>query len=136
MTRSRPLLPLALLLPLSLTMAFRQSPLVDPAPVDIPAGMTAVPVGKAVKAALLGRGWVVSNDQSDGVDGTLKGNGYAAKIHVAFDPRQVKITCVDSAHLKYEVKKDGEHLIHTHDMGWMKFLGGDIARHLELIPAN
>lgn len=136
MTRSRPLLPLALLLPLSLTMAFRQSRLVDPAPVDVPTGMTLVQVGKAVKAALLGRGWVGSNDQPDGVDGTLKGNGYAAKIHVAFDPRQVKITCVDSTYLEYEVRKDGERLIHTNDMGWMKFLGGDIARHLELIPAN
>ena len=84
MARSRLLL--LLLLPLLLmTMAFRQSPLVDPAPIDVPSGMTAVQVSKAVKAALLGRGWVVSNDQAAGVDGTLNGNDYVAKIHVAFD---------------------------------------------------
>ncbi len=137
MTRSRPMLLLALLLPLLLlTMGFRQSPLVDPAPIDAPAGMTAVQVSKAVKAALLGRGWVVSNEQPDGVDGTLNGNDYMAKIHVAFDTRQVKITYVDSTHLKYAVQKNGERLIHTNYMGWMKFLSGDIARNLELISAN
>ena len=87
MTRSRLLL--LLLLPmLLLTMAFRQSPLVDPMPIDVPSGMTAVQVSKAVRAGLLGRGWVVSNDRADGVDGTLNGRNYVAKIHVAFDTRQ------------------------------------------------
>ncbi len=135
MARSRLLL--LLLLPLLLmTMAFRQSPLVDPAPIDVPSGMTAVQVSKAVKAALLGRGWVVSNDQAAGVDGTLNGNDYVAKIHVAFDTAQVKITYVGSTHLKYEVKKNGARLIHSNYLGWMKFLSGDIARNLELISAN
>ncbi len=135
MTRSRLLL--LLLLPLLLlTMAFRQSPLVDPAPIDVPSGMTAVQVSKAVKAGLLGRGWVVSNDQVDGVDGTLNGHDYVAKIHIAFDTRQVKVTYVDSTHLKYAVKKNGERLIHSNYAGWMKFLSGDIARNLELISAN
>ena len=135
MTRSRLLL--LLLLPLLLlTMAFRQTPLVDPAPLDVPNGMTAVQVSKAVKAALLGRGWVVSNDQAAGVDGTLNGNDYVANIHVAFGTAQVKITYVDSTHLKYAVKKNGQRLIHTNYMGWMKFLSGDIARNLQLISAN
>lgn len=135
MTRSRLLL--LLLLPLLLlTMAFRQSPLVDPAPIDVPSGMTAVQVSKSVKAALLGRGWVVSNDQADGVDGTLNGKDYVAKIHVAFDVKQVKITYVDSTHLKYEVKANGQRLIHSNYIGWMKFLSGDIARNLELVSAN
>lgn len=133
--RSRLLL--LLLLPLLLlTMGFRQSPLVDPAPIDVPSGMTAVQVSKAVKAGLLGRGWVVSNDQEDGVDGTLNGNDYVAKIHVAFDTKQVKISYVDSTHLKYEVKKNGERLIHSNYMGWMKYLSDDIARDMQLISAN
>jgi hypothetical protein len=133
MMRSRLLLLLPLLL---LTMAFRQSPLVDPAPIDVPSGMTAVQVSKAVRAGLLGRGWVVSNDQADGVDGTLNGRNYVARIHVAFDTRQVRITYVDSTHLKYAVKKNGVRLIHSNYMGWMKFLSGDIARNLELISAH
>lgn len=133
--RSRWLL-LVLLPLLLLTMGFRQSPLVDPAPIDVPSGMTAVQVSKAVKAGLLGRGWVVSNDQADGVDGTLNGKNYVAKIHVAFDTKQVKITYVDSTHLKYEVKKNGERLIHSNYMGWMKYLSDDIARDMQLISAN
>jgi hypothetical protein len=59
-----------------------------------------------------------------------------ARIHVAFDTRQVRITYVDSTHLKYEVKSNGERLIHSNYMGWMKFLSGDIARNLELISAH
>jgi hypothetical protein len=135
MRRSRWLL--LLLLPmLLLTMAFRQAPLVDPAPIDVPAAMSSVQVSKAVKGALLGRGWVVSNEQADGVDGTLNGNDYVAKIHVAFDTRQIRVTYVDSTNLKYEVKKNGERLIHTNYMGWMKYLTGDIGRNLQLISAN
>lgn len=135
MKRSRLVL-LALLPLLLLTMGFRQAPLVDPAPIDVPAGMTAVQVGKAVKAALLGRGWVVGNTQQNGVDGTLNGNDYVAKIHVAFDTSKVQISYVDSSNLKYEVKNNGERLIHTNYVGWMKYLSGDIARNLELISAN
>ena len=135
MPRSRLLL--VLLLPLLLlTMAFRQTPLVDPPPINVPAGMTSVQVGKAVKGALIGRGWVPSNERDDGVDATLTGNDYTAKIHIAFDTRQVKITYVDSTHLKYEVKKDGTRMIHVNYMGWMRYLTQDIGRNLQLISAN
>jgi hypothetical protein len=135
MPRSRLLL--VLLLPLLLlTMAFRQTPLVDPPPINVPAGMTSVQVGKAVKGALIGRGWAPSNEHADGVDATLTGNDYTAKIHVAFDTKQVKITYVDSTHLKYEVKKDGTRMIHVNYMGWMRYLSQDIGRNLQLISAN
>lgn len=135
MQRSRLLL--LLLLPmLLLTMAFRQSPLVDPAPISVPAGLTTVQVGKAVKAALIGRGWAVTAEHADGIDSTLTGNDYSARIHVAFDTTQVKISYVDSTNLKYEVKRDGERLIHTNYIGWMRFLSGDIGRNMQLISAN
>jgi hypothetical protein len=134
MPRSRLLL--LLLLPmLLLTMAFRQSPLVDPAPISVPAGLTAMQVGKAVKAALIGRTWVVTAENADGVDASLNGKDYQAKIHVAFDTHQVKITYAGSTHLKYEVKKDGTRLIHTNYLNWMNFLRGDIGRDLQLLSA-
>ena len=98
--------------------------------------MTAVQVSKAVKAGLLGRGWVVSNEQADGVDGTLNGNDYVAKVRMAFEVKPVKISYVEGTHLKYEVKKNAEHLIHSNYMGWMKYLSDDIARDLQLISAN
>ncbi|MFC5527463.1 hypothetical protein ACFPPA_17100 [Rhodanobacter ginsengisoli] len=134
MPRSRWLL--VLLLPLLLlTMAFRQTPLIDPPPIKVPAGMSAIQVNKAVKAALVGRGWAVTAEQADGVDARLTGNDYTASIHVAFDTQQVKISYVDSTNLKYKVKRDGERLIHVNYMGWMRYLSGDIGRDLELVSA-
>lgn len=134
MPRSRLLL---LLLPLLLlTMAFRQKPLIDPPPIAVPAGLSAVQVGKAVKGGLIGRGWAVTAEQADGVDATLTGNDYTAKIHVAFDTKQVSIRYVDSSNLKYEVKKNGQRMIHTNYMGWMRYLSDDIGRNLQLISAG
>jgi hypothetical protein len=135
MPRSR-LLSLLLLPLLLLTMAFRQVPLADPPPIDVPAGLTAVQVSKAVKGALVGRGWAVTSERADGIDSTLTGNDYTANIHVAFDTRQIKITYVGSTNLKYEVKKNGQRMIHTNYMGWMRYLSGDIGRDLELISAG
>lgn len=135
MLRSRFLL--ALLLPLLLlTMGFRQSPLVDPAPISVPAGLTDVQVGKAVKAALIGRGWTVTGDQPGSASASLSRDEWMAKIRVDYDTKQVQIRYVDSSHLKYEVKRDGTRLIHSNYMGWMKFLSGDIGRNLELISAT
>lgn len=133
----RPKLLVLLLLPLLLmTMAFRQVPLADPAPISVPPGLTDVQVSKAVKAALIGRGWIVSGEQPGNVDATLNGNDYVARIKVSYDTRQVQIAYVGSTNLKYEVKRDGTRLIHTNYMGWMKYLSGDIGRDLELISAS
>ena len=135
MVRSRFLL--VLLLPLLLlTMAFRQSPLVDPAPISVPAGMTDVQVSKAVRAALMGRGWTIAGEQPGTVNASLSRDNWVAKIRVDYDTRKVQIRYVDSTHLKYEVKRDGTRLIHSNYMGWMQYLSGDIGRNLELISAN
>lgn len=134
MFRSRFLL--VLLLPLLLlTMAFRQSPLVDPAPIAVPTGMNDVQVGKAVKAALLGRGWTVTDEQAGSTGAQLSRDQWVARIRVDFDTKQVRIRYVDSTNLKYEVKRDGTRLIHSNYMGWMQYLSGDIGRNLELISA-
>lgn len=134
MSRSRLLL---WMLPLLLlTMAFGRAPLVNPPPVAVPSGLDTMQVGKAVKGALVGRGWMLSAEQVDGVDGTLHGSDYTAKIHVAFDTRQVSITYVDSTHLKYEVKRNGQRMIHSNYMNWMRFLTQDIARNLQLVKNN
>lgn len=135
MFRSRYLL--VLLLPLLLlTMAFRQSPLVDPPPISVPSGLNAVQVGKAVKAALIGRGWTVTEQQDGSVSASLSRDEWVAKIRVDYSVEKVQIRYVDSTNLKYEVKRDGTRLIHSNYMGWMKFLSGDIGRNLELISAT
>ena len=115
MFRSR-FLPVLLLPLLLLTMAFRQSPLVDPAPIAVPAGMTDVQVGKAVKGALLGRGWTVTDQQAGSISAQLSRDEWVAKIRVDFDTRQVQILYVDSKNLNHEVKRDGSRLIHSNYM--------------------
>jgi hypothetical protein len=135
MSRYRPLL--LLLLPLLLlTMGFRQSPLVDPAPISVPAGLTAVQVAKGVRAALIGRGWTVTGQQDGSVSASLSRNEWVAKIRVDYTTAQVQIRYVDSTNLKYKVKRDGTRLIHSNYMGWMQYLSGDIGRNLELISAT
>lgn len=135
MFRCRPLL--LLLLPLLLlTMGFRQAPLVDPAPISVPAGLTAVQVAKGVRAALIGRGWTVTGQQDGSVSASLSRNEWVAKIRVDYTTAQVQIRYVDSTNLKYKVKRDGTRLIHSNYMGWMQYLSGDIGRNLELISAT
>jgi hypothetical protein len=135
MSRYRPLL--LLLLPLLLlTMGFRQSPLVDPAPISVPAGLTAVQVAKGVRAALIGRGWTVTGQQDGSVSASLSRNEWVAKIRVDYTAAQAQIRYVDSTNLKYKVKRDGTRLIHSNYMGWMQYLSGDIGRNLELISAT
>jgi hypothetical protein len=134
MSRSRMLLwMLPLLLP---TMAFGRAPLVDPPPIAVPDNLNTMQVAKVVKAALIGRGWQVSAEQANGVDGTLHGNDYTAQIHVAFDNRKISITYVDSKNLKYEVKSNGQRMIHSNYMNWMRFLTQDIGRNLQLVGSS
>ncbi|HEY0197464.1 MAG TPA: hypothetical protein VGC19_02840 [Rhodanobacter sp.] len=131
MLRSRLLL---VMLPLLLLiMGFGRAPLVNPPPVAVPSGLNAMQVGKAVKGALIGRGWVVNAEQADGVDATLHGHDYTAKIHVTFDASKVSISYVDSSNLKYEVKRNGQRMIHSNYMNWMRFLTEDIGRNLQLM---
>lgn len=134
MPRSRLLL---LMLPLLLLiMAFGRAPLVNPPPIAVPGGLNAMQVGKAVKGALIGRGWTVSAEQADGVDATLNGHDYTAKIHVAFDTSKVSISYVDSTNLKYEVKRNGQRMIHSNYMNWMRFLTQDIGRNMQLLRTD
>jgi len=133
-TRSRLLL--LLLLPLLLlTMGLRQAPLVNPPPIAVPAGMTDVQVGKAIKAALAGRGWAVIGEQPDAIEASLHLRKHVAQIHIAHDQQSVRITYVSSSELKYEQKR-GKPYIHKNYLGWIQNLVDDIGRDLQLVSAG
>ncbi len=60
---------LSLLLPLLLlTMAFRQVPLVDPPPIQVPAGTSEAQVKNVVMEALTGRGWAIARHAPGEID--------------------------------------------------------------------
>lgn len=124
---------LALLVPLLfLLMAFRQSPLVDPPPVPVPAKATADQVARAIKAALVHREWTITSERSGEIESTLHLREHVARIAVTYDTHEITIKYVDSANLKYEVKKDGTRLIHSNYLSWIQNVVADLKQNLLL----
>lgn len=124
---------LFILIPLlMLLMAFRQAPLVDPAPIDVPNGMSLDNVAKAIEISLIRRGWEPSNKTADGMDGTLHLREHMAKIHIGYDTRSIRISYVASTNLKYE-EANGKREIHKNYLGWIQNLVTDIRANLVLL---
>lgn len=121
-----------LLLPLLvLLMGARQVPLVDPDPIAVPAGLTEARVAKAIKAALVGRTWVISEEQPGKIVATLNLRTHMAKIEIPFDTKQVAVRYLDSSELMYGEKK-GVKVIHRNYLSWIQNLVGDISRNMIL----
>lgn len=121
-----------LLLPvLALLMGARQVPLVDPEPIAVPAGLTEAKIGKAIKAALVGRTWVVTEDQPGKILATLNLRTHMAKIEIPYDTSKVAVRYLDSSELMYAEKK-GVKVIHRNYLSWIQNLVTDINRNLLL----
>jgi len=124
---------LLILLPLfMLLLGFRQAPLVDPPPIDIPDGMSVDKVAKAIEISLIRRGWEASNKTAQGLDATLHLREHTATIHVAWDARAIRINYVSSTNLKYEQSSRGRE-IHKNYLGWIQNLVTDIRANLVLL---
>jgi hypothetical protein len=122
-----------LLLPvLLLLMGARQAPLVDPEPIAVPAGVTLPQVTKSIKAALIGRTWVVSEEHPGHILATLNLRAHMAKIDITFDTSKVNIRYVDSKELMHAEKK-GVTVIHRNYLSWVQNLVTDISRNLTLM---
>lgn len=121
-----------LLLPvLALLMGARQVPLVNPDPIAVPAGLTEAKVARSIKAALVGREWVVSEEQPGKILATLNLRAHVAKIDVSFDTSKVNIRYLDSKELMYGEKK-GVTVIHRNYLSWIQNLVTDINRNMIL----
>lgn len=122
-----------LLLPFAvLTMAFRQAPLVNPPPIAITSRISADNVLKAIKMALVHRGWTITAVKTGEVDSTLHLRDHIARIVIEYDTAHVQIKYVDSTNLKYEVK-NGTPYIHKNYLGWIENLVNDIQGNLMLL---
>lgn len=121
-----------LLLPLlALLMGARQVPLVDPEPFAVPAGLTEAKIVKSIKAALVGREWVVSEEQPGKIIATLNLREHMAKIDVSYDTSRIAIRYLDSKELMYAHKK-GVTVIHRNYLSWIQNLVTDINRNMIL----
>lgn len=131
MLRSR--LPLLLLLPLAmLLMGFHQLPLVDPAPIAVPARATPQQVYTVITKVLARFGWVVAADKPGAIEATYAPRDFTVRIGIAYDKDQVRIRYIDSTNLKYEVKKDGTY-IHKNYTSWIKNLVNGISSEFNLL---
>ena len=112
--------------------AGRTAPLVDPAPVSVPAGTTQDSLVKDIKRALLGRGWTITAERPGEIDSTLFIRDHEAKIRVTYDLQSVRFTYVDSKNLNYRLDRKGKAEIHGNYLGWIKNLTNDLGVNLQL----
>ncbi len=124
MSRSRRFL--SLLLPmLFLLMAFRQAPLVNPPAISVSSGISQADVVKAIKIALIKRGWTIGTTRPGEIDASLHLRDHVADIAIDYDTSAIQIKYVGSSNLKYEVKR-GTAYIHKNYLGWIQNLSTDI----------
>lgn len=128
----------AILLPVFALLAFsgtvqagRTAPLVDPAPVSVPAGTIEESLVKDIKRALLGRGWTITGERPGEIDSTLFIRDHEAKIRITYDQQSVRFAYVDSKNLNYKMTRKGA-VIHGNYLGWMLNLTRDLGTNLQL----
>ena len=129
----------AILLPVFALLAFsgtvqagRTAPLVDPAPVSVPAGATEESLVKDIKRALLGRGWTITAERPGEIDSTLFVRDHEAKIRVTYDLQSVRFAYVDSKNLNYRLDRKGKAEIHANYLSWIQNLMNDLGVNLQL----
>ena len=122
-----------LLLPLLLLLAgWRETPLVNPDPIAIPAKTSSAEVGTIVKRALVARTWIVSEDKPGSVKATLLVRDHKARIAIDWNAKDIRISYIDSENLNYTEKK-GQKLIHQNYNSWINNLVVDISGELTLM---
>jgi hypothetical protein len=113
-------------------MGARQVPLTDPGPIAVPAGLQMEQVAKAIKAALVGRAWAITQEEPGRIVSTLNLREHMAKIELAYDLKNVNIRYLDSGELMYAEKK-GQRMIHRNYLNWVQNLVNDINRNMTLV---
>jgi len=121
-------LPVALLL-------MAATPLVDPAPIAVPAGLDDKAVAKAIRLGGAQRGWLVTRQDPGAMELTLNIRTHMAKVGVKYDTRSIQLTYLDSTNLDYEEKK-GNRYIHRNYPKWVNNLANDITVQLSLVQSQ
>jgi hypothetical protein len=112
----------------------RQTPLVDPDPIDVPPGMSIEKVASVIESAILKRRWWVDKQEAGRMVVIQLVQGHRAKVAIAYDTKTVKIQYVSSEKLGYEAKADGSRFIHPRYLAWVENLRRDILRDLNAPP--
>ncbi len=134
MFRARAWSGLLLVSALVFLMGARQVPLADPDPIAVPAGLKIEQVARAIKAALVGRTWAVTQDEPGHIVSTLNLREHRAQIDIVYDLQSIKIRYLDSGELMYAEKK-GRRVIHRNYLSWIQNLVNDVNRNLTLVQS-
>jgi hypothetical protein len=124
-----------LLVPVAVLLMAAGPLLVDPAPIPVPAGLSATQVEQAVRVGVSKRGWLVTKQEQGYAEATLNIRVHTAKIGITYDTQSVQIKYLDSTNLDYEVKKDGPH-IHANYLKWINNTARDISLQLQTATAT
>jgi len=123
---------LVFLLPLLLALTtLHAATLVDPAPIAIPATLGDAQVSTAVRQALIGRRWDVTDAQPGLIKSTLLLRKHKANIEIQWSAGQLQIRYISSAKLNYG-QSNGRRRIHANYLSWIDNLVADISRNLTL----
>jgi hypothetical protein len=134
MKRSR--LAYLLLIPIAfLLMGARQIPLVDPAPIAVPAGLTVKAVSSAIRTGVSRHGWIVNKDDAGKMEAILNIRKHSTRVTIAYDKANVKIAYAGSENLLYE-EKNGQRFIHRNYQNWLNNLVSDISSALQIAAAK
>jgi len=103
-----------------------------PPPIEIPRGTVPESVAKAIRLALLGRGWSVDKENLAGSGGTseivstLNIRVHSLTIRIEFDEKQIQMHYATSTNLGYMETTKNEKFIHPSCATWLKNLESDI----------
>ena len=123
-----------LILPVALLL-MAATPLVDPAPVPVPAGLDDKAIAKSIRLGGAQRGWLVTRQEPGVMDLTLNIRTHMAKVGVKYDTKSIQFTYLDSTNLDYEEKK-GNRYIHRNYPKWVNNLVNDISVQLALAQSQ
>lgn len=113
------------IVPLLLALGCTSNPLKEPAPVQVPEGLTQEQVSDTVKATLVGRGWAINRERPGTINSTLYIREHTATIDAIYDPEQVEFKYVDSSNLDYSETGSGRK-IHRNYNSWIDNLVNDL----------
>lgn len=119
-----------LALPLSAEAQRRGSELVDPAPINIPQGVSHADAREAIASALLNRGWTIAEESDRQIIADLYVRSHWAQIGIDIEDRSIKISYRDSDNLRHRVNRDGRTVIHRNYLSWVDNVVTDIRTNL------
>lgn len=87
-------------------------------------------VNKAIKKALIGRSWEITDQRNGEINAVLRVRSHKAVIRISYDREGMKIWYVNSSNLLYREKR-GIRYIHRNYYRWIRNVQADILAHLQ-----